>query len=94
LGSIRRRRQHADSTGEIDSLLGGLARRSHEVTAQMQSSLSMSQACVEHIQEARESFEQIRNSVDIVRDQNTQIATAAEEQHQVAEDINRHIIQI
>jgi methyl-accepting chemotaxis protein len=32
--------------------------------------------------------------VDSIRDQNTQIATAAEEQHQVAEDINRHVTQI
>jgi methyl-accepting chemotaxis protein len=32
--------------------------------------------------------------VDVIRDMNTQIATAAEEQHQVAEDINRHISQI
>jgi methyl-accepting chemotaxis protein len=32
--------------------------------------------------------------VDHIRDQNTQIATAAEEQHQVAEEINRHIAQI
>ncbi|WP_285403290.1 methyl-accepting chemotaxis protein [Pseudomonas sp. MEJ086] len=84
----------ADSTGEIDSLLGGLARRTQEVTKQMQSSLSMSQQSVERIQQARDSFEQIRTSVDEIRDQNNQIATAAEEQHHVAEDINRHIAQI
>jgi methyl-accepting chemotaxis protein len=84
----------ADSTGEIDNLLGGLAQRTQEVTAQMQSSLLMSQASVERIHQARESFEQIRSSVDDIRDQTTQIATAAEQQHQVAEDINRHITQI
>lgn len=54
----------------------------------------MSQASVERIQKARDSFEHIRGSVDHIRDQNAQIATAAEEQHQVAEDINRHITQI
>jgi|TARA_B100001059_G_scaffold229851_3_gene263124 methyl-accepting chemotaxis protein len=84
----------ADSTGEIDSLLGGLARRTQEVTAQMQHSLEMSQASVERIGRASQSFEQIRGAVDNIRDQNTQIAAAAEEQHQVAEDINRHIAQI
>ena len=84
----------ADSTGEIDSLLGGLARRTQEVTRQMQNSLEMSQASVERISLASNSFEQIRGAVDHIRDQNTQIATAAEEQHQVAEDINRHIAQI
>ncbi|AHL73811.1 chemotaxis protein [Stutzerimonas stutzeri] len=84
----------ADSTGEIDGLLGGLARRTQDVTKQMQSSLEMSKASVDRIQKARDSFEHIRGSVDQIRDQNAQIATAAEEQHHVAEDINRHITQI
>jgi len=84
----------ATSTSEIDNLLGGLARRTQEVSAQMQSSLGMSQTSVERIGLASHSFEQIRGAVDHIRDQNTQIATAAEEQHQVAEDINRHIAQI
>jgi methyl-accepting chemotaxis protein len=84
----------ADSTGEIDGLLAALARRTQDVTHQMQSSLSMSQGSVERIQHAKLSFDQIRSSVDDIRDQNLQIAAAAEEQHQVAEDINRHISQI
>ncbi len=84
----------ADSTGEIDGLLGGLARRAQDVTQQMHSSLEMSQQSVSSIREARDSFEDIRTSVDAIRDQSNQIATAAEEQHQVAEDINHHIIQI
>nr|WP_181297183.1 methyl-accepting chemotaxis protein [Pseudomonas sp. Q2-TVG4-2] len=84
----------ADSTGEIDSLLGGLARQTQEVTRQMQNSLKISQASVEGISLASQSFEQIRGAVDHIRDQNTQIATAAEEQHQVAEEINRHVAQI
>ncbi|MDQ0980659.1 methyl-accepting chemotaxis protein [Pseudomonas synxantha] len=87
-------RRTADSTGEIDSLLGNLARRTQEVTQQMQGSLLVSDASVERIQQARDSFDKIRGSVDSIRDQNTQIATAAEEQHQVAEEINRHIAQI
>ncbi|MCY1302337.1 Methyl-accepting chemotaxis protein CtpH [compost metagenome] len=32
--------------------------------------------------------------MDEIRDKNVQIATAAEEQHQVAEEINRHITRI
>ena len=87
-------RRTADSTGEIDSLLGNLARRTQEVTLQMQGSLQVSHTSVERIQQARDSFDKIQGSVDSIRDQNTQIATAAEEQHQVAEEINRHIAQI
>nr|WP_192552811.1 methyl-accepting chemotaxis protein [Pseudomonas sp. IzPS59] len=84
----------ADSTAEIDGLLGNLAKRTSAVTQQMRASLDVSQQSVARIGEARESFGQIRESVDVIRDMNTQIATAAEEQHQVAEDINRHISQI
>ncbi|MBD8494929.1 methyl-accepting chemotaxis protein [Pseudomonas syringae] len=84
----------ADSTAEIDGLLGNLARRTASVAQQMHSSLEVSQQSVSKIGQARTSFGQIRESVDIIRDMNTQIATAAEEQHQVAEDINRHISQI
>ncbi|MBV6822104.1 methyl-accepting chemotaxis protein [Pseudomonas sp. PD9R] len=84
----------SDSTSEIDGLLGNLARRTHQMGKQMHASLEVSQETVLSINEARESFGLIRESVDVIRDMNTQIATAAEEQHQVAEDINRHISQI
>lgn len=87
-------RRTADSTGEIDTLLSNLARRTQEVTRQLQGSLQVSEDSVGCIEQARESFDKIRASVDSIRDQNTQIATAAEEQHQVAEEINRHIAQI
>ncbi|KPA94770.1 methyl-accepting chemotaxis sensory transducer with Cache sensor [Pseudomonas asplenii] len=84
----------ADSTAEIDGLLGNLAKRTSQVAQQMHASLEVSQESVTRIGLARSSFGQIRESVDVIRDMNTQIATAAEEQHQVAEDINRHISQI
>ncbi|MGF0238578.1 methyl-accepting chemotaxis protein [Rhodococcus sp. IEGM1300] len=84
----------SDSTSEIDGLLGNLARRTHQMGKQMHASLEVSQDTVVSINAARESFGLIRESVDVIRDMNTQIATAAEEQHQVAEDINRHISQI
>ncbi len=46
------------------------------------------------IENARESFEGIQLSVNEIRDQNLQISAAAEEQHSVAEEINRHIQRI
>jgi methyl-accepting chemotaxis protein len=84
----------ADSTAEIDGLLGNLAKRTSQVTQRMHASIEVSQQSVTRIGLARNSFGQIRESVDVIRDMNTQIATAAEEQHHVAEDINRHISQI
>ncbi|MCX2684699.1 methyl-accepting chemotaxis protein [Pseudomonas sp. DCB_AW] len=84
----------ADSTAEIDGLLGNLANRTAQVAQQMHASIDVSQQSVSRIGLARDSFGLIRESVDVIRDMNTQIATAAEEQHQVAEDINRHISRI
>ncbi|WP_371915442.1 MULTISPECIES: methyl-accepting chemotaxis protein [Pseudomonas] len=84
----------ADSTAEIDGLLSSLAQRTREMGKQMHASLEVSQSTVSSITDARSSFGLIRESVDVIRDMNAQIATAAEEQHQVAEDINRHISMI
>lgn len=84
----------SDSTGEIEQLLGTLENKTQEVTQKMGSCLDLSRASVSSIESARDSFEGIQTSVNEIRDQNLQISAAAEEQHSVAEDINRHIQQI
>ena len=84
----------SDSTGEIEQLLGTLENKTQEVTEKMGSCLDLSRASVSSIESARDSFEGIQTSVNEIRDQNLQISAAAEEQHSVAEEINRHIQQI
>ncbi|RTX94148.1 methyl-accepting chemotaxis protein [Pseudomonas sp. C 49-2] len=84
----------SDSTGEIEQLLGTLENKTQEVTQKMGSCLDLSRASVSSIESARDSFEGIQTSVNEIRDQNLQISAAAEEQHSVAEEINRHIQQI
>ncbi|SDS82317.1 methyl-accepting chemotaxis sensory transducer with Cache sensor [Pseudomonas cedrina] len=84
----------SDSTGEIEQLLGTLGSKTEEVTQKMGSCLDLSRASVASIESARDSFEGIQTSVNEIRDQNLQISAAAEEQHSVAEEINRHIQQI
>ncbi|CRM21863.1 hypothetical protein [Pseudomonas sp. 52 E 6] len=84
----------SDSTGEIEQLLGTLENKTQEVTQKMGSCLDLSRASVSSIENARDSFEGIQLSVNEIRDQNLQISAAAEEQHSVAEEINRHIQQI
>lgn len=51
-------------------------------------------ASVDHVARAGESLSVIAKSVTIISDMNAQIATAAEEQTAVAEEINRNIITI
>ncbi|WP_446697395.1 methyl-accepting chemotaxis protein [Stutzerimonas nitrititolerans] len=84
----------ADSTGEIDQLLTNLSLRTQQVSKQMHARLDAAQASGESIGDARSSFELIRASVEIVRDMTAQIATAAEQQTQVAQEIGQHIGQI
>lgn len=87
-------RRTADSTREINNLLGNLSQNTQEVTNELETSLKLSFNSVNSIDSARASFEEICGSMDVIRDQSLQIASAAEEQHQVAESINCHISQI
>ena len=84
----------ADSTGEIDQLLNTLGSKTQEVSQKMHGCLDLSRASVASVERTQESFEGISLSVSEILDQSLQISTAAEQQHSVAEDINRHIQQI
>ena len=84
----------SDSTGEIDQLLSTLSEKTQEVSQKMENCLNLSRESVSSIGQAQSSFEGIETSVNEIRDQNLQISAAAEEQHSVAEEINRHIQQI
>ena len=79
------------STEEISELLERLNAQTGQVVDVMSSSQSQSEQAVELVAKASVSFNDIRMSVDAITDMTTQIASAAEEQHQVSEDINRNI---
>ena len=60
----------------------------------MQETLSKAQAGASNIGRAGELLIEIAEGVSAISDRNLQIATAAEEQSAVAEDINRNIVEI
>lgn len=60
----------------------------------MNQSLARSTQTVEQTNAAQQQFVEINRSVMDISDLNTQIATAAEEQQHVAEDINRNVVEI
>lgn len=84
----------SDSTQEIDELVKRLQTQTQGVAVSMSRSLESSKSTVDITSSVQGSFQGISESVDVIHQMNTQIATAAEEQHQVAEDINSHIHQI
>jgi methyl-accepting chemotaxis protein len=49
---------------------------------------------VEHTREAEQALDRIRQEVGSINDMNAQIASAAEEQSSVAEEVNRNISRI
>jgi methyl-accepting chemotaxis protein len=84
----------AESTEQINGLLVGLVNSTQTVSMEMQRSLTQSIESVAFTAQVEEAFAGVHHAVTTIKDMNTQIATAAEEQHAVAEDINRHITEI
>lgn len=79
------------STEEIGALVERLNQRTSQVVETMAVSQSRSTETLELSVQAHEAFESIKRSVDQITDMATQIASAAEEQHQVSEGINVNI---
>lgn len=84
----------SESTEQINELLGKLVGSTQSVARKMEQSLSQSDETVAFTARVEEAFTGVHEAVTIIKDMNTQIATAAEEQHAVAEEINRHISDI
>ncbi|MEO2281505.1 methyl-accepting chemotaxis protein [Pseudoalteromonas pernae] len=84
----------SQSTEEIAKQLDKLRAMSERVAQEMNQSLSRSEQTVAQADAAQQQFVGINQSVMTISDLNTQIATAAEEQQHVAEDINRNVVDI
>jgi len=82
------------STQEIETMIDHLQQSSREAVEVMDQSCNQAQTGVKHAGEVTQSFELITRAVSSINDLNTQIASAAEEQSAVTEEINRSIISI
>ncbi|WP_051333657.1 methyl-accepting chemotaxis protein [Aliagarivorans marinus] len=84
----------AESTEEIDKLLTKLRSQTDVVAQSLNDSIKHSEQSVQATDQTSSVFESIMESVLTIRDMTTQIAASAEEQHLVAEEINRNITDI
>ncbi|MCX4065869.1 methyl-accepting chemotaxis protein [Pseudomonas sp. S1Bt30] len=82
------------ATEEIQSMIQQLQQGTREVVRVMEDSQNRTDESVQHAAKAAEALETITQAVSVINDMNTQIASAAEEQSAVAEDINRNVINI
>ncbi len=84
-------RRTQDSVEEIREVIENLQARSLSVADAMHSSYRQAQDNVQQARQAIDALQRISGAVNLISDMNLQIASAAEEQSSVAEEIGRNI---
>lgn len=87
-------KRSAESADQIREMIGGFVSDSRAAVERMNASREYSTETVERIDHATSALGTIERSVGRIHDQVTQIATAAEQQSQVAEEINQNVVRI
>ena len=87
-------KRSAESADQIRGMIDGFVTESKASVERMNHSRKSSEATVERINHATTALSTIVNSVTQIHDQVTQIATAAEQQSQVAEEVNQNVVRI
>jgi methyl-accepting chemotaxis protein len=82
------------STDEITTMVSALQAGTRDAVDFMQESSFKADDCVQQAQEAGAALADITGAVAQMRESNTQIAVAAEQQSQVAEEMNRAVVSI
>lgn len=83
-----------ESTEEIEKMISSLQARAHEAVDSMKGSRKNAQQMVEEAGSVSTALESIVAAIRQISEMNDQIASAAEEQSSVADEINRNIIGI
>ena len=83
-----------ESTQEIQQMIERLQTGAKNAVTAMQQGKEKASDSVEHSSKVQDALGSITSLVIQITDMNTQIATAAEEQNQVAEDINRNVVNV
>ncbi|WP_017222158.1 methyl-accepting chemotaxis protein [Moritella dasanensis] len=82
------------STEEIGSMLEKLEQETQSIVRLMQQSQEQALDTKQETEAAQQAFSEINQAIDVINDMNNQIASAAEEQSSVSEDINRNVVRI
>jgi methyl-accepting chemotaxis protein len=83
-----------ESTKEIEQMIQAVQRGSQEAVAAMQSSNSRTGDTLKIAREAGDALVQIATSISQINDRNVAIASAAEEQAQVAREVDGNLVNI
>ena len=83
-----------ESTEEIDAMIHKLQSGSHQAVELMSKGTEDAQSAAQQAEKAGGALQEIEHKVNEVNDLNMQIATSAEEQSAVADEINRNVVNI
>ncbi len=83
-----------ESTEEIQQMIESLQSGTEVAVTAMDSSRNQAQVSVEKISAAGDALVTIVDGISLINDMNTQIASAAEEQSAVSEEINQNVVKI
>ncbi|WP_373960681.1 methyl-accepting chemotaxis protein [Vibrio gigantis] len=83
-----------DSTGEIQSMIERLEQGAQQAVGVMNESKISGEKTIIQAGTAASSLSEIRNSIGMMNEMNTQIATAASQQSQVSEEVNQNVQRI
>ena len=83
-----------DSIAEIKQIIERLQSGASEAVAAMDQSRGRAEGCVQDASKAQTVLADIAEAVSRINDMNAQIASAAEEQSAVADEVNRNVINI
>ena len=83
-----------DSTGEIQSMIERLEVGAKQAVGVMNESKVSGEKTIVQASTAASSLSEIRNSIGMMNEMNTQIATAASQQSQVSEEVNQNVQRI
>lgn len=87
-------RRTQDSVEEIREVIEGLQKNTREVVESIHDSHTHAQGSVAKVEHAVAALKSIGDAIAVITDMNMQIASAAEEQSAVAEEINRNVAAI
>ncbi|WP_394127013.1 methyl-accepting chemotaxis protein [Vibrio hepatarius] len=81
------------STVDIQEIISRLQAQAKDANQYMQSNLTLAEDSRKYSEQLRSAFSSITDSVSLISDMNTQVATASEEQSGVTQDISENVSQ-
>lgn len=82
------------STSEIEQMISEIAKGTHQATLAMQASCSQAQSTLAVAHKAGDTIQEITEAVEKINEMNLLIATASEEQAQVARSVDSNLVSI